>query len=197
MSEKFINDMPKGWVRGKDQPKWHLKAYTMWRHMWRRVYSNTRIDWFGCLIHPDFKYFSNFITWLESQPNFDTFKNTCHKVGWSVDKDMKYLGNRNYYPEFMTLCTLSENSKESIKRKGNKHLHTSDIHAKVGKSCWKPVIAIRHYEVLLYKSMSHTPYKGNNISRCCKGKLKTYMGYRWYFINYKHNRKYRVKDGVL
>lgn len=30
------NDMPKGWVRGKNQPKWHRSLYDRWKHMWER-----------------------------------------------------------------------------------------------------------------------------------------------------------------
>ena len=93
----IVNDMPRGWAYGKYQPSWHHKVYDMWLHMWRRVYRD--IHYFGSLIHPSFKYLSNYVKWIKTQPNFDDFCNSCDTVMWSIDKDTKYFGNKNYYPE--------------------------------------------------------------------------------------------------
>ena len=84
----IYNDMPKGWIRGKYQPRWHKKVYGMWMNMWKRVYGHK--NYFGSLIHPNFKYLSNYVEWIESQLNFDEFCNTCSTIRWSIDKDAKY-----------------------------------------------------------------------------------------------------------
>lgn len=177
----IINDMPRGWSQGKDSPLWHRKVYDMWRDMWRRVYS--RIHWFGCLIHPDFKYLSNFVEWIMNQPQFEEFCNTCDKISWSVDKDIKDLNNRNYYPEFMTLTTQSENSKERINRCGNSF-----------KKDAISVIGIKHDSIILLNSTLDGKARGfgqSNISKCINKKRKTHKGYKWYRINYKHNLRLR------
>lgn len=179
----IVNDMGRGWGNGKYQPLWHFKVYKMWRHAWSRIYND--IHYFGCLIHPDFKYLSNFVEWIMSEPRFEDFCNTCDKITWSIDKDMKCPGNRNYYPEYMTLTTKSENTKERNKRKGNPNPKNS-------------IIAIDNTKVLFFESTLDAQDKGfdsRNISKCLNKKQKTHKGYRWYRINYKHNKTYRVKGG--
>ena len=101
-----VYDMPRGW---KQQELWRRKAYSMWKGMWRRVFNPKMKYWNDCEIWEDFKFFSNFLSWLESQPNFEEFCSTCHEIGWSVDKDMKVKDNKKYFPEFMSLVTKSEN----------------------------------------------------------------------------------------
>lgn len=114
MEKEF--DMP-GFL-AKNQPLWHKKVYTMWNNMWHRCYS--KLDWFGCLIHPDFKYLSNYVDWVKSQPRFEEFCSTCHEITWEIDKDIKYSGSRNYYPEFMSLVTKHENIKDMHNRNKDK-----------------------------------------------------------------------------
>ena len=183
---KIINDMEKGWVRGNDQPLWHRRIYDMWKNMWNRCrnpkhkkYKNYK----DCKIHEDFRFLSNFVDWIISEPRFEEFCNTCDKISWCIDKDMKYVGNRNYYPEYMTLTTLSENSKEMINRRGNPNPKVS-------------VIAISDNKVLLFKSVHDAQDKGfrHGCIKACIDKLpyyKTHKGYKWYRINYKHNKIYR------
>ena len=181
----IINNMPKGWYRGEDQPLWHQKVYHMWKHMWSRVY--TELNWFGCLIHPDFKYLSNYVDWIMQEPRFEEFCNTCDKVMWSVDKDMKVPNNRNYYPECMTLTTRIENSEECIKRRGNPNPNI-------------PVIAINSSKVLLFKSTRDARNKGftqSTVSQCVNKKHKSHKGYKWYKVNYSCNKVYRLKEGDI
>lgn len=97
---KIVNDMERGWL-GKNQPLWHHKIYYIWRDEWNRcrnpkhpAYENYK----DCKIYDDFKYLSKFVEWIISEPRFEEFCNTCDKVTWSVDKDMKNPNNRNYYP---------------------------------------------------------------------------------------------------
>lgn len=181
----IYNDMPRGWIAGKDQPLWHKKAYMMWINRWNLcknpkhfAYENYK----DCGIHEDFKYLSKFVDWLISEPRFNEFCETCDKIKWSVDKDSKDPNNRNYYPQYMTLTTGSENSKEMINRCGTPKSKT-------------PVIAMgKNNKILLFKSTLDAKDKGfnsGNISKCLNKKLKTHKGYKWYKVNYKHNLRLR------
>ena len=161
------------------QPKWHIKVDKMWHNMWRRVY--TDFNYFGCQIHPSFKYLSNFVTWLESQPRFEEFCSTCDDVMWCIDKDMVNPGNRNYYPDFMSLTTVSENSKERIARKG-----TSLVNTPI------PImgISLDNNTILLFKSRNEVRSKGfdqSAVGKACKGKFSKaghiYKKYSWYYLD--------------
>ena len=180
----IYNDMPRGWSQGKHQPLWHHKVYDMWRCMWGRVY--TDIHWFGSLIDPNFQYLSNYVKWIELQPRFDEFCSTCSKTKWSIDKDSKYLGNRDYYPEYMTLMTQSDNSKEAINRNGTR----------IPK---QPVIGIpldvdkKIILTLSMKDVTNYGFSQGNVGSCIKKKFRQHKGYKWYKLNYKHDKKYRVK----
>ena len=168
----------------KYQPRWHKKVYMMWRIMWKRVYGD--IHWFGALIDPSFKYLSNYAKWVESQPNFEEFCATCNKVRWSIDKDSKCLGNRNYYPEYMTLMTQSENCIERNNRNGNPSLKHM-----------KPVIGIpldRAKKIILTigcNDVSKYGFNSCNVSSCLANRLKTHKRYKWYYVNYKHSLRLR------
>lgn len=178
----IYNDMPRGWIAGKYQPSWHLKVYMMWKEMWRRVYSD--IHYFGSLIYPKYDTLSDYIKFIESQPSFEEFCNTCDKVKWCIDKDMKCPENRNYYPEYMILTTGSENSKERFDRRGNPNPKTS-------------VIAISDNKILLFKSTRNAQDNGfdrRNLTKCINKKLKSYKGYKWFRVNYKHNKAFRIKE---
>lgn len=80
-------------VGGKTQ--W-CPYYKVWMHMVERSFSERLIrkypNYEGCTIFEEWKYFSNFITWVDSQPN----KNwkSC-----ALDKDLLILGNKVYSPE--------------------------------------------------------------------------------------------------
>lgn len=178
----IYSDMPRGWIGGKYQPIWHYKVYNMWINMWKRVY--TEIYYFGSLIDPSFKYLSSYIEWIESQPNFYEFCATCNKTKWSVDKDSKHPGNKNYYPEYMTLMLGSDNSIERNNRNPNPKQPVLGIPLDGAK---KTILAISTNDVTNYGF-----YPGA-VSNCITKKRKTHKGYKWYKVNYKHNRRLRLK----
>lgn len=181
----IINDMSRGWAEGKDQPLWHKKVYTMWKGMWGRVkdskykgYNNYK----DCEIYEEFKFLSKYVEWIIQEPKFEEFCETCDKVQWSIDKDIKEPNNRNYYPQYMTLTTKSENTKERNNRGGIPNPKT-------------PIIAISNTKVLLFKSTHDAQDKGfnrGNISECTNKKRKTHKGYKWYKVSYKHNLRLRI-----
>ena len=180
----IYNDMGRGWAKGKMQPLWHRKVYHMWKDTWRRVYKNKY--WFGSLIHPPFKYLSNYVKWIEEQPNFDEFCKTCDKVRWSVDKDSKYEGNKNYYPEYMTLMTCSENCKEKNNRNGNPIPKQSVIGIPLDNAN-KIILATSTKDVVKYG------FDQCHISNCLAKTYKSHKRYKWFRVRYKHNKVYRIK----
>ncbi len=182
----IYNDMEKGWVRGKYQPFWHDKVYYMWRHMWKRVYGD--IHYFGSLIHPSFKYLSNYVDWIKTQPNFDDFCKTCDRVRWGIDKDSKCLGNKNYYPEYMTLMTQSNNCRERNNRNGNPFLNRKKPILGVSLDNAKKIIL-----AMSTKDVWNYGFDPSSVGKCAKNKWKSYKGYKWFRVNYKHNKTYRIK----
>ena len=183
----IYNDMESGWL-GKYQPRWHKKVYMMWHNMWNRCRNPNHPrykDYKDCNIFKDFNCLSSYTDFIMSEPRFDEFTKTCDKIRWNIDKDTKDPNNRNYYPECMTLCTLSENDKERVDRCGNSF--KKDI---------VPVIGIKDDFIILLKFVNDGSSKGfdpSTISKCLKGKYKTHKGYKWFRINYKHNKIYRIK----
>lgn len=189
---EIINDMPYGWVSGKNQPKWHEKVYFMWLNMWRRCYGD--VHYFGCQVHPKFKYFSNYVDFIENQPRFNEFKKTCCEVRWCVDKDIKQLWNKCYYPEYMTLTTQTENNEERQRRRGCDELHSKKANRKKSK----PIIGISlaNKSIVLMNSIRDAEKKGFNHSLIIanlKHRQNSHRGYKWLYINYKHNNIYRIK----
>ena len=180
----IYNDMERGWIRGKTQPSWHLKVYNMWKDTWRRVYGDKY--WFGSLIHPSFKYLSNYVKWIEEQPRFEEFCSTCNKVRWSIDKDSRYLGNRYYYPEYMTLMTQSENSLDRINRNGTTRPKQPILGIPLD-STKKIILTIARQDV------SNHGFNPSNVNSCINKKYKSHKGYKWYRVNYKHNMIYTIK----
>lgn len=182
----IINDMEKGWYRGEGQPLWHNKVYKMWKHMWDRCKNSDgkHYEYYkDCKIYEGFKYLSNYVDWIMKEPRFEDFCKTCDKISWSIDKDSKCLGNKNYYPEYMTLMTRSENCKERINRVGSPTLKPK-----------QPVIGIKHDSIVLLKSTidgKARRFDSANIRRCINKKQKTHKGYKWYKVNYKHNIRLR------
>lgn len=190
----IYNDMPRGWIAGKYQPRWHEKVYDMWRDMWRRVYSN--VYYFGSLIHPSFKYLSNYVDWIESQPRFEEFCKSCNITRWNIDKDLKCLGNRYYYPEYMTLMTQSDNSIEAINRNG-----APTLKKECARKRMKPVLGIsldatkKIVLTIARQDVSNYGFEPGHVSSCIAKKRKTHKGYKWHRVNYKHNKHLRVKEG--
>lgn len=200
-------DKPRGWT-GDSQPHWHQVVHRMWRHMWLRCYDPTHpryMHYKDSIIYDDFEIFSNYVDFIKSQPSFEEFKATCHEVRWSMDKDMKVLGNKNYFPEFMTLCTSSENSRFRNLTYDYTTMNTSfnnpETQAKCRQSKLKPVIGIstenKHFILLKYiRESTDYGFDFSTVRKCCSGCYHhKHKKYKWYYLNYKHNRKYRLREG--
>lgn len=183
-------DMGRGWSQGKGQPKWHKVVYDKWREMWKRCYDPTHDEYIrykDVIISDEFKLLSNYVKWIESQPRFEEFCSTHKDILWSIDKD---AGGGHYFPHMMVLTTASENSKEAINRCGNSHLRSELIRKKTRK----PVIGISNKNIILLSCVGDAlnyGFKSTGVSMALKKKLPHYKRYKWFYINYKHNKVYR------
>ena len=87
---------------GKTVRIWTCPYYQKWRGMLERCHSkklhNKKPTYIGCSVDPDWLYLSNFIKWVDSQPNRDW--QNCH-----LDKDLLVIGNKHYSPS--TCCFIS------------------------------------------------------------------------------------------
>ena len=182
-----INDMEEGWICGKDQPLWHRKVYQMWSSMWRRVY--TDINYFGKTIQFEYKYLSKYVNDIMKLENFEAFKE--NPKGWSIDKDIKGGTLDGYYFEYLSLVTRSDNGRDTINRNGTA-LSEFRFNPR------RPIIAISPKSKILFKYLRQATDKGFDIScvcKCLKGERKLHKGYKWKYINYTHNKIYRIKGG--
>ena len=70
-------DMPRGWYKGKGQPKWHQLVYDKWRNMWMRCYDPNHPQhplYKDVIISDEFKIFcrcgnENFTSDIEEMKN--------------------------------------------------------------------------------------------------------------------------------
>lgn len=83
-------------IEGKHRLIWICPYYRKWNSMIQRCFCPRSLEklptYKGCTICDEWKYLSNFIKWVDAQPNRD----------WQVcnlDKDFLFEGNKHYGPE--------------------------------------------------------------------------------------------------
>lgn len=83
-------------LNGKEKKVWVCPYYLDWVGMIQRCFSPRELERYpsykGCTIELNWKYFSNFIDWVNTQPN----KNW---VSCNLDKDFLISGNKHYSPD--------------------------------------------------------------------------------------------------
>lgn len=79
------------------------REYVMWVNMFHRCYSNTYPSYEGVTVCNEWYNFQNFIKWVREQPNWN-LKN------FSLDKDLKILGNKIYSPLTCVILPTKINS---------------------------------------------------------------------------------------
>ena len=168
------NDMPRGWIKGEGQPKWHQVVYSLWKGMHERVKDpkHPSYEWYkDCKIFSDYDFLSNYVNFILGEPTFNEFIQTCDEVIWSVDK-----ADRDYYPEYMSLVTQSENSKRRIEDKGSPN-----------KGNFKPIIGIAlDNSLIIFNSVNEAKEKGfKGVYYSLNNKGKLYKGYEWYYLDLK------------
>ena len=180
----IINDMERGWVRGVAQPLWHKRVYKMWYHMWNRCCNPNHKDYRyykDSKIYHEFKYLSNYVSWISSQPRFQEFCESNSDILWCIDKDSILKGNKNYYPEYMMLTTFRENSLESLARNGNPFIYNNPSFSQR-----KPIIAVGSH-ILVFESLTEACHKGyatkSKLIDNLKDPIKPYRGFRWFYLD--------------
>lgn len=97
-----------GYIDGKQKQKviWVCPYYKKWVDLLKRCYSDKYQarypTYVGCTIDPDWLCLSNFIKWVDSQPNRN-WRN-CEP-----DKDLLISGNKHYSPETVAFVTKQVN----------------------------------------------------------------------------------------
>ena len=100
-------ELPK--VDGKRRQKevWRCPYYRKWKEILRRCFclkfQENKPTYKGCTVTKDWKHLSDFIKWVDSQPNRDW-------VNCEPDKDFLSVGNKHYSPETVVFIS-SEVSK--------------------------------------------------------------------------------------
>lgn len=100
-------------VNGKLKQVWTCPYYKKWIKMLERCLGAKFQEKFptynGCTVEEDWKYLSNFIEWVDEQPNKDW--QNC-----DLDKDSLYSGNKHYGPETTVFVSVKVN--QFIKDRG-------------------------------------------------------------------------------
>ncbi len=106
-------------VQRKATPKWVCPYYEDWKGMIQRCFDKKFQDrnpaYKDCTVYDEWKYLSNFIKWVDSQPN----------RGWihcSLDKDLLSSGNKYYHPETCVYIPLTLNNFINVYGEGRGQL---------------------------------------------------------------------------
>ena len=98
-------------IDNKRVPIWRCPYYEDWRSMLQRCYSkitqSNQPAYVGCTVCEEWKYLSNFIKWVDSQPNKD-WQNSA------LDKDILVVGNKVYSPDTCAYVTRGLNNFLSL-----------------------------------------------------------------------------------
>ena len=190
------NDMPKGWVRGKSQPKWHRSLYDRWKHMWERCSNPNHKDYSNykdCKIDERYRKFSNYVSDIMKLENFDKLCENPSK--YHIDKDRVDPNNRCYYFEHLTIMTDTENNTDVLNRYGTPFQLESTLKKRrnnARKIIGIPLDVNKPIILLWYLSQAKPLFDLTHIGNCCKKKEPYHKKYKWYYVNYKHGRKYRI-----
>lgn len=177
--------MSRGWIAGKNQPKWHRVIFDIWSDMWDRVYSN--INYFGKTIQPKYKYFSGYIEDIMKLENFDLFKE--NPKGWSIDKDIKggtYVG---YYFQYLSLVRKGDNTIDANSRRDYSKTNNPMHDPLVAKKFMKPIVGISNDDnsIIFFKSLKDAEdsgFKRSSICNVLKNRRKSHGGYRWFYLDW-------------
>ncbi len=100
-------ELPKVCGKQRRLITWVCPYYKDWRNMIERCYSisyhNNQPTYKGCTICEEWRYLSNFIKWVDSQPNRD-WENCV------PDKDILVVNNKHYSPSTVIYVSQSLNN---------------------------------------------------------------------------------------
>lgn len=93
-------------MNGKQKKVWVCPYYNKWKSILARCFNSKTQErqptYKGCTVAEEWKYLSNFIKWVDSQPNKDWKE--CE-----LDKDFLIQGNKHYSPETVVFVHKSVN----------------------------------------------------------------------------------------
>lgn len=103
-------------VNGAPKRVWMCPYYRVWSNMiYRVIDKKLHPTYTECTICEEWRVFSNFIKWVDSQPNRD-WKNCC------LDKDFLSEGNKTYSPETCVFIDQHLNKFITTGKKGREDL---------------------------------------------------------------------------
>jgi len=179
----IYNDMPRGWVAGKGQPKWHLSLYTRWKDMWKRCYNSEHPEYSNykdCPIDDRYHLLSNYVHDIELLEGFDLLKENPSQ--WEIDKDKIDPNNRKYYFEHLSVVSKYDNRKERLDRCG---VPMKD--PQIAKKRYRAIkgVSLEDNSIITFNSISEATRAGFNLGHiieCCSGKRKSHKGYKWEYL---------------
>lgn len=152
----------------KDASK-HI-LYYRWANMIGRCYSKKHSGYKsygakGCYVEDYLLNFKNYVKFVESLDGFDLLKNNPEK--YHIDKDMKYVNNKCYSRETISIITKEKNIKIENKNKIVK-IEAYDLDGNFVASFASICIAEKM-----------TGIHRGNIAKNVRGEAKTAGGYIW------------------
>lgn len=94
-------------VNGKRKKVWTCPYYMKWGNILQRClylkHKERRPNYKGCTVTEEWKHLSDFIEWVDSQPNKDW-------MNCEPDKDFLSIGNKHYSPDTVVFISNKVNS---------------------------------------------------------------------------------------
>lgn len=164
-------DLPKVNGKRKREVVWVCPYYLDWKAMINRCFNpnfhKKSPSYKGCTVCEEWKYLSNFIKWVDSQPNGDW--QNCH-----LDKDFLVEGNRHYSPETCVYITQKLNKFPTDgKASGSKLMTGVDFYSRMktapfGASCCNPFTNKReHLGYFTTELEAHKAWKAKKHEFAC------------------------------
>ena len=141
---------------------WKCPYYTDWVNMINRCYNKGFLEkqptYKDCTICDEWKYLSNFIKWVDSQPNRDW-------IDCALDKDILFTGNKQYGPINCAYITKGLNQFLTSRSNNRGTL----------------MIGVQNYrsKIMKFKATCHNPFnKRQEILGCFATELEAHKAWQ-------------------
>lgn len=173
-----------------------VREYEVWQGVLRRCFDESVYEYKKFRTYVDvacckeWLYYPNFYEWLHNQPNFDKWSNG---IGWTIDKDILFKGNKVYSPE--TCCLVPQNVNKlfnkcdivrgnlpiGVVKSGNKFksycknpFTNKQVYLGTYSTSTKAFIAYKKYKENLIKQVAQIEYNKGNITKECYEAMVNY-----------------------
>ena len=132
--------------------------------------------------------------WLEEEL-IKTFDTTNRYKGYNITKGIGRKGLKHSEETKNKISEANKGENNGMYGKQRTEEHTK----KICKAKSKPVIGIpldstnKTILTIARKDVSNYGFDPGHVGKCIRKVYKAHKGYKWYWINYKHNKKYRIK----